>query len=368
MARLVSLVRLSIYSAIARLRSHYGLDEGDVEQLVFSGNTVMLHLMFGIDPAPLGVFPYKLSRHDFENITAANIDFYGPGCGGAPAPSVLGLPVVSAYLGGDFIGGVAFIEDAGFNSNYFFIDLGTNGEMAVCGKPGETYATSCAMGPALEGMNISSGMTADIGAIDHCAITDGVFTCHVIGDGEPTGVCGTGLIDALALFLSNGIIGSNGSFDKSKFKEETPIANPRGLRAITVLDEKRMVIAGDIAIGQKDIRNIQLARGASRAGAEILLKESGISPDSIRNVIIAGAFGEKLNIAHFKSLGFIPDFPHAEYVFLGNTSVKAAGRVCYDKVFYEYIKKRRDGIRTIELSVYPGFNDVFTRCLEFGQD
>jgi uncharacterized 2Fe-2S/4Fe-4S cluster protein (DUF4445 family) len=224
----------------------------------------------------------------------------------------------------------------------------------------DLFATSCAMGPALEGMNIAWGMTAEDGAIT--AVEDGPegLALRVMGSGGPVGISGTGLVDLTANLLKRGIIRPDGAFCKDLKPSDLP--SPLAIEEIEGMKALRL---GDIRFTQRDIRNLQLAKAASLAASRILLKESGTAEGSIQQVRIAGAFGEHLNLDNFKALGFLPDFPNALWQFLGNTSLKAAETACMDASFMNKASSLRDQVREVELAPRPGFEDEFIRCITF---
>jgi uncharacterized 2Fe-2S/4Fe-4S cluster protein (DUF4445 family) len=351
---LARVIRGAVAASIRAGLSESAMTPDDIGLVVVSGNTTMTHLFFDIDVRPLGAYPYTASELDYDRYATLEELL--------PAARIAALPSASAFLGGDLVGGLAITDLAGVRSNAFFIDIGTNGEMFLRDGTGTVHATSCAMGPALEGMNISSGMTADEGAINHFTVENGRLKPTVIGGGTPVGICGTGIIDALAIMLDNGVVRGNGAFDRAA-AEASPVFSGR----IETQNGTTACLLGDgIAITQKDIRNIQLARGASLAAARILLRDAAYEAERIEHVLVAGAFGENLDIENFRALGFLPDFPNARYRFLGNTSLAAAERACVDPGFLGMCRALRDAIHVVELSMRADFNDEFVDCLNFG--
>jgi len=353
--RISGYLRKEIFSSITAAIHHLNLKSQKLESIVFSGNTTMMYFLFGLDVVPLGIYPYHASFLDYENFSVSDTGFDLSGMS-----DIYALPSVSSFLGGDLTGGLAIVEDQEKDKNIFFIDIGTNGEMFLKKKDGSILAASCAMGPALEGMNISRGMTASEGAVSHLIIDNGLVDLSVIGDVDPVGICGTGIVDAIAEFLKNGIIDRKGAFSKDLEHQGTGITG-----AVYSHQQRSIFITENVSVSQKDIRNIQLAKGASLSASELLLKESKTEASGIQKVIIAGAFGENLNVDNFKMLGFLPEFPNAEYVFAGNTSLKAAERCCFEKEFRNFIKDVRNRVGFIELSDHPEFNDRFLLSLDF---
>jgi len=352
-ASLVRVIRQAVVSAVQTALHGRTVDAESTGLLVVSGNTTMTHLFFGLDVRPLGVFPYSARELDYVGMTPPE---------GLPASArVAALPSASGFIGGDLVGGLALTEESCAGRRVFFIDIGTNGEMFLRDRQGGAYAASCAMGPALEGMNISSGMTADEGAINHFTVSGGALAPEVIGGTEPVGVCGTGIIDALAIMLRESVVRGNGAFDRAAAETSGLFAG----RLDTADGVLSCRLAESVALTQKDIRNIQLAKGASLAAAQILLKEASCRAEDVDLVMIAGAFGENLNIDNFRSLGFLPDFPNAEYRFMGNTSLAAAERACINPAFIERCRELRDRLTVVELTSQSDFNDIFIECLNF---
>ncbi|MBN1531598.1 MAG: DUF4445 domain-containing protein [Spirochaetes bacterium] len=349
--RLVDLLRGEI-AAMAEYA--LSLTGGAIDSLAFSGNTVMTSYLLGLDVRPLGVYPYRAPQVDFsaESPVAIGLSMASPG----------GLqvnPAASAFLGGDLVGGLALLHGRGLRERIFFIDLGTNGEMFLSGADGEVSAASCAMGPALEGMSIHHGMTASEGAITRVTLAGDRLACGVLGGGTPVGISGTGIIDLLALLLRRGVIDRTGRFAGDAEREARALGmgwNAHG---------KALELPGGVLFTQRDVRSVQLAKGASLAAAAMLLRETGTPPDSVATVAIAGAFGEHMDIGNFRALGFLPDFPVAEYRFLGNTSLQSAERSCLDPGFHRTMTRLRNAIRVVELNELEGFNEAYIRALDF---
>jgi uncharacterized 2Fe-2S/4Fe-4S cluster protein (DUF4445 family) len=351
--KLVQLLRLRLQSAISDLLCTYRIPPGRFEKMALSGNTAMMHFLYGLEVEPLGLYPYKAQTLDYDTLP--------PPISGLPpdfSPSVMAFPSASAYLGGDLVGGLALCRFLGLTRNTLFLDMGTNGEMFLADGEGRIFATSCAMGPALEGMNISRGMTAETGAICRIGLESATVSCHVLGDCAPAGICGTGLIDAVALLLDTGILLPSGAFSA----QAPELASRIGLH-YEGTDPRTLYLAGGIGISQGDIRNFQLARTACLAACTMMLSEAGYAVDGMRDVVISGAFGEKLDIANFKRLGFLPPMPNAGYRFAGNTSLAAAEAACLDQEFYETAKTLRDEIKVLDLSADPRFFETFTSSL-----
>ena len=359
-----NLVQDAVLHTMSAALKDLGIPFGHIKRITFSGNTTMLYLLFGLDVSPLGMYPYRADHTDFADSEIAE----KPALTGSlkikrvfPDATISALPVLSGFLGGDLTGGLAVCHVKGFTKNAFFIDLGTNGELFLTDGRGRIFAASCAMGPALEGMNISCGMTADDGAITHVWVESSELRYSMMGNGSPRGISGTAVVDLLAIFLETGIIRRSGTF--SRDLENRRLPSPA--RCEYTSASKKIRLWGDIGVTQKDIRNVQLAKGASLAASRLLLGQAGSSSEDIERVFIAGALGRNLSMDNFKRLEFIPDFPNAEYHYLGNSSLMAAQEACLDETFITRAMELRDRAQEVNLSALPEFNKEFINALDF---
>jgi len=353
--KLTSLLRNQIIKLILQTLQRNNIKKDSLQEIAISGNSVMLYSFIGIDLEPLGKYPYPVSTKNFS--TYSNI--FKETFAGA---SFFALPILSAFLGGDLLGGLAYSIFNKMDKSVFFIDIGTNGEMFLIDNFGKIFATSCAMGPALEGMDISYGMTAGIGAINHFSLNkDGTIETFIIGEKKiAIGLTGTAIIDLIAILLKLGIINKEGKMLDTD--ENIPD------KFIYDYDDKKIYLDpdnSDICLTQKDIRNIQLAKGASYGASLILANQANIDRAKIKTVLIAGSFGEHLNIENFKKLKFILDFSNAEYKFLGNTSLAAAELAILEPEFKKLLTSLQKKVNILELSENTKFNDIFVDSLNF---
>ena len=348
--RIRKAVKTSMLSSLAAM----GLPTDHVDKIVISGNTTMLYLFFGLDVSPLGEHPYRAERRDLTGFSPADVDMEE-----FTDATIEALPILSAFVGGDAVGGFSLCYSGEFRKSTFFIDLGTNGEIVLVSPRGEICAASCAMGPALEGMNMTWGMSADDGAITHVRFEGGVWVYDMIGAGEPVGISGTALIDITALLLEYGGMNNRGSLVEPEFNLPAPaqIVAGEGGRSVRLW--------GRLSLSQSDLRNLQLAKGASLAASRLLLEASGCGAGEIEQVIIAGALGRHLDLDNFRRLGFIPDFPNAEYMIAGNTSVEAAALAFSDGGFLKRAGEMRDQMTEVPLAGRDDFMRVFIKSLNF---
>jgi uncharacterized 2Fe-2S/4Fe-4S cluster protein (DUF4445 family) len=271
-------------------------------------------------------------------------------------------PIISAYVGADITSGILVSRLDEAKETVLFIDIGTNGEMALV-KDGALAATSTAAGPAFEGMNILCGMRASKGAVESFAIAaDGSFSFEVMGDAEPTGICGSGLLDIAGELVRVGVIGPNGRFvpPESGTYSNTLKACLRERDGKTAF-----FLTPNVYLAQKDIRQIQLAKSAIRSGIEMLLAYFKLSAEHIESVEIAGSFGFHLNETSLISLGLLPEVFSGRVRFTGNTSLSGAKAFLLNTGFREKMKGLVKKIETVELAKQDGFERTFIKYMSF---
>ncbi|MDO5707216.1 MAG: ASKHA domain-containing protein [Andreesenia angusta] len=320
-----------------------------IKNIVFSANTTMLHILAGENPYPLSIHPYKPVFLESRKMSAK--DLFGDR---KKKYDIYFLPSASAYIGSDIVSGIYSTNFYNSNTPSLFIDIGTNGEI-VMNIDGNLKAVSTSAGPALEGMNIDCGSRAIEGAIERFHIdTDKSFKIESINSSDPKSICGSGIIDIIAEFLRNGIIEASGRFNKNM--DEVFLKN---------LKDKKFYITDEIYISQKDIRQVQLAKGAIAAGIKILLNEYGKNINSIENIIIAGSFGYHINKDNMVFIGLIPKEYTGEIEVVGNSSVNGAIEACKDPDIINQMDEIAKKIDVLELSLRDDFQDYFVREMSF---
>jgi uncharacterized 2Fe-2S/4Fe-4S cluster protein (DUF4445 family) len=309
----------------------------------------MLHLFAGINPHSIAKAPYRSVFLNKVDIDAKDIEIEINQNG-----IVTLLPSVSSYVGADILAGVAATDFHRKEHSSIFIDIGTNGEIVVI-SGGNLAATSTAAGPALEGMNISCGCRAEEGAIDTFSIDESYsISFTTIGGAPSKGICGSGLIDVVASMVKREIVLPNGRFNSNLSPE---IENR--------LKDKKFYITKDIFISQRDIRQIQLAKGAIAAGVSMLLSELNISIEEVQEVVIAGAFGYHINPDNIKVIGLIPKGFNGDITFVGNSSIEGARLALINKEVIKTIENFKQYINVLELSTKDSFQDYFVKALSF---
>ena len=335
-------------AAKAKINRHH------VYEIVFSGNTCMLHLATRVNPASLGKYPYLPALYGHDQVHAAD-----HGLQASPLAGIYLPPIISAYVGPDITSGILAAQLTELAGISLFIDIGTNGEMALS-KDGSLSVTSTAAGPAFEGMNIACGMRAAAGAIETFAITDDVLKMNTIG-GEPAlGICGSGLIDIVGELVSHGIIGKNGKIRDGNL--------PERLAKQLIKREGKTVfsLSENVYISQKDIRQVQLAKGAIRAGVEALLINQDVTAQEVDCVFIAGSFGYHLNPDSLIHIGLLPQSFRNKIQFLGNTSKSGGQAFLLNQFVRGRMAEAVKEIHVIELATVNNFDRLFAKCLEFG--
>jgi uncharacterized 2Fe-2S/4Fe-4S cluster protein (DUF4445 family) len=332
-----------------------GIDCEQIYEAVFSGNTCMLHLAAGVDPAPLGKHPFIPTLTGNSHLAASAL-----GLAIAPSGLVYLPPVISAYVGADISAGILAAGLAELPGVTLFIDIGTNGELALAVN-GRLTASATAAGPAFEGMNISCGMRAAVGAVERVTIgTTGELDIAVIGAGEPSGICGSGLMDLVAELVEHGIIGKNG-----RFGTPAGLAAPLAARLDGEGSKAAFRINDTVALTQKDVRQVQLAKGAIRAGIEMLLREEGLKPEHLDRVYIAGSFGYHLREQSLTTLGLLPPEAAGKVAFLGNTSRSGGEMLLVDHRLRGGLKTLVDQVSVVDLAGNPAFERVFMEAMGF---
>ncbi len=292
---LQTLVRKQIGRLTKELLAAASSTACEVESVVLVGNTVMHHLFCGISLEPLSHYPFEPVSPGLQVFEAAQLGWKLPG-----NPKVRFLPCLGSFVGSDILAGLLATNLHQSERLAALIDLGTNGEIVV-GNRERMLCASTAAGPAFEGARISMGMRAATGAISEVRLRDGRLECHVLGNVAPRGICGSGLVDAIAAGLDLGWVSPKGR-----------LANGESLS-----------LAGPVSLNQWDVRELQLAKGAIAAGLRILLEQWGAKQDDLDQVFLAGAFGNYINYASARRIGLL-DFPADKVRPAGNTALLGA--------------------------------------------
>lgn len=356
-AELARVVREGLNNLIIALAFQAGVSQEQIVEACIVGNTAMTHLLLDLPVHQLSVSPFVAATSTALDVKARDLQLEM-----AAGAYVHVLPCVGGFVGADH---VAMILGSDLDRKPYVavgVDIGTNTEIALL-KPNEKTLTSasCASGPAFEGAHIRDGMRASTGAIEAVKITAAGVQIKTIDDAPPVGVCGSGIVDAIAEMYRSGVINNRGRINR-----EAPGVrkNEKGYEFILAPAE----ISGtgrDIVITQADVNEIQLAKGAIASGLETLMAATGTAPEEIQEVIVAGAFGSYLNLDSALAIGLLPRLPNAKYVQVGNAAGVGA------KMALLSLKERRRAQQImqrtgyIELTTQPDFNSRFAMSMLF---
>jgi uncharacterized 2Fe-2S/4Fe-4S cluster protein (DUF4445 family) len=279
-----------------------------------------------------------------------------------PKGNVHTVENIAGFVGGDTVAVALATDIASAEELTLAVDIGTNGEI-VLGTKDKLYAASCAAGPAFEGARIKCGSRAVEGAIEAVVINGGDIDLDVIGDGHPNSICGSGLIDAVAVMLELGIIDNTGRFAKP---EGLPPAIAARLAEVEG-QEAFILAAGEPAVflTQKDIRETQLAKAAIRAGIKLLQKKLGVEDDQIICVYLAGAFGNYISPANARRVGLLPDIPLERIQSIGNAAVVGAQMTLISNHSRKAAADIAKKIQYVEIAHEADFQDVYADCIFF---
>ncbi|MTK10777.1 MAG: DUF4445 domain-containing protein [Clostridiaceae bacterium] len=349
----------SINEMIEDICNKSKVDRRNIYEISIAANCTMMHFLLGIDAISIGMSPYAPVFVKAKNILARDI-----GLKAAPGARLYCLPSVSAYIGADIVAGAYVCQLHKAKENVLFIDIGTNGEI-VLSNHGKLLSCSCAAGPALEGMNISSGMRAAEGAIEDVKITESGIGLKVIGEQKPIGICGSGILAAVKELIRTGLVKKDGAFIKKEKLEESDYRYD-----MIQLDGKKreFILNGapeQLLITQDDIRQVQLAKGAILSGFYALLKKANIDMNQLDKVVIAGQFGAHLPADSLVGIGILPEEIRDRLVYVGNSSKTGAYMALMSAEVKQQIEELAHQIDYMELGASEGYERLFAQCLIF---
>jgi uncharacterized 2Fe-2S/4Fe-4S cluster protein (DUF4445 family) len=367
--KLQNLARETLAELAQAVCAQGGVEPHEVYEVAVAGNATMTHLVLGIDPEPLGMAPFIMATRLYPEVLAADL-----GLGGVvhPRARAVVFPAFGAYVGGDITAGLlasGMDRDARVR---LFVDIGTNCEI-VLGNRDWLLATAAPAGPAFEGAAIRCGMRAADGAIEVVTMTPDELTLKVIGDVEPQGLCGSGLVDAVTGLVKVGLLDSSGRFVR---QDQAATLAPGLAGRLTTIGKERVFVLhwrgpeGSVAedsiyLSQRDVRELQFAKAAIATGWQILLEEAGLEAADVKQVLLAGSFGSYLSPASAIRIGLVPKVPVMRVVSAGNVAGEGA------KMALLSLRERAGGlalleeVRYVELSDRADFNDRFVDQLPF---
>ncbi len=347
---------LTINQLIVELLSQSDISSDDIHLAMVAGNTTMTHLFLELTPRYIRLEPYIPLASFVPLVKAEEL-----GLKINPAAQVACFPSVASYVGGDIVSGALITNMAKREEITLLIDIGTNGEM-VLGNEDWLISVSCSAGPAFEGGGITFGMRAMKGAIEHVSIDPETFEVEVttIGNVKATGICGSGLIDCLAKFHRAGIIDRAGKL-QADINTSRMRQGDDGWEFVLVWSDE--ADSADIVVTENDIKNLMRAKGAVYAGIRSMLKAVQLEEEMIDKVLIAGGFGNYINIRDAVAIGLFPDLPPEKYTFIGNSSVKGARLALLSQEAYSEAQELGKKITYLELSNGNDFMDEFVSAL-----
>jgi uncharacterized 2Fe-2S/4Fe-4S cluster protein (DUF4445 family) len=364
--RLAALARQGLHQLAEEVCSDGGVELTEVYEIALAGNATMTHIVLGIDPEPLGVAPFVMTARIFEDIRASDI-----GVRVHPGARAYLFPSLGAYVGGDIMAGALASGMDRDKRTRLFIDVGTNCEI-VLSHGDRLLATAAPAGPAFEGAAIRCGMRAAPGAIEGVKISDEDVSLQVIGDVEPVGLCGSGLVDAVAALVQAGLLDASGRL----LDADTAATTRPGLagRLAKVGEERVFVLhwatepgdmSGAIYLSQRDVRELQFAKAAIATGWRLLIEEVGLAASDIQQVLLAGSFGSYLAPASAVRIGLVPDIPTLRIVSAGNVAGEGAKMALLSVRERVAARALLEEVHYVELSDRPDFNDRFVDQLSF---
>ena len=347
----------TINDLVTTLTAEAGVSAEQIVDAVVVGNTAMHHIFCGLDVRQLGEAPFISAVDQALNLPARDL-----GLALAPGAKVYLPPNIAGYVGADHIAMLMASDIWQQGETAVAIDIGTNTEVTLI-HDGEMLSCSCASGPAFEGAHITDGMRASPGAIERVRMIDNALMVQTIGDRPAVGLCGSGILDAVAVMSGSGMLDRRGAFVR-----EHP------LTTIGADNQPRFVLANAatsahgraVTINRRDVAEIQLAKAAIRAGIELLLENAAIRPEQIDHFIIAGAFGTYIDIDSALAIGMFPTLPLDHFTQIGN----AAGMGAYQLLVSSAERHKAEAIAKqidyIELTTHSGFQDMFVRQMTLG--
>ena len=358
LVKLQQLVVSAINNVIRDLAEKVKIDQRDIYEIAIVGNTVMHHLFFGIQPSFIARSPYvPVISRSFKckaKEIGVEINRYG---------YVYSHPVIRAYVGADAVANILATQMYKIDELVLTIDIGTNTEVLL-GNSEIILAASAPAGPAFEGVGITYGMRAVLGAIGSIRVNNLDVEYETIGGAKPRGICGTGLIDLVAELYRNGIIDYLGRFTAINHPR---VHRERGLHRFIVVPAEESATGAEIYVTLRDIETILLAIAAIKAAWTILSRRLGVDPLEIKRIYVAGSFGARLNVDNAIEVGLLPPISKEKIIFVGESAIVGA------KIALKSSEARREiegivenKIKYVELSADPEFREVYVKSIRIG--
>jgi len=325
----------------------------------------MNHIFLKFPVSQLGRAPYNAFSTEAKDSPPEQLPLH---C--SPAANIHTPANIAGFVGSDTTAVALATDINSAEEMTLIVDIGTNGEI-VLGTRDRLYAASCAAGPAFEGARITCGSRATAGAIETVLINNDDIDMDVIGDCPPRSICGSGLIDALAVLLDLGLVDNTGRFvERQKLRDDL---SPAILSRLTehnnqpafVLAQSMDTDEPKIILTQKDVRQIQLAKAAIRAGIKLLQKKLGLDDSDIKHIFLAGAFGNYIRAESALRIGLLPLVPQESIYFVGNAAASGAQMILLSRQWRQLAVELAERIEYVEIAHEPDFTDVYADCMSF---
>lgn len=339
---------------IERTTKAAGRTADQVTLVTLAGNTVMHHILLGLPLGQLVRAPYAPFSREKRVLCARLLHLNVH-----PEAMLLIPPVIGGFVGADTVACLSASAFDEIESSTLLVDIGTNGEL-VCTDGLRRVCCSTAAGPAFEGANLSCGMRAEGGAVDHAWMRDGQFFFSTIGGAPARGICGSGLIDLVALLVGLGTIDGTGRFCADAPLSDRLFSLPDGMRAFEVANKEHLVM-----LSQKDVRELQLGKAAIRAGIQVLLDSLSLQEDQIERVLLAGAFGSHLSPDALCDIGLFPESFRGKVESIGNAAGEGAKLYARNYVLFEASERLAKETAYIELTLSPAFSEYYIDAMSF---
>jgi uncharacterized 2Fe-2S/4Fe-4S cluster protein (DUF4445 family) len=352
---------------IAELAEQSGVLPKWIYKVVVVGNTCMHHLLLGIDPSHVGLAPYApVMRHPLT-LAARELHLRVH-----PEARVCLLPLVAGFVGADAVAVALATRIHDTPETRIAVDIGTNGEVLL-GSRERLWACSAPAGPALEGAQIRHGMRGALGAIDRVWLDGSDLRVHTIGEAPAQGICGSGILDAVATLLDAGVLDWTGLIDVEGRERA-----PAGLRErVRVRGEERLVVLAregeggatrEIVLTQEDVRQVQLCKGAIASGVQMLQRIAGVKAPDVAEVMLAGGFGNYLSIRSALRIGLIPAVAESRIRYVGNAAIRGAQLALMSEPERRRTEEIARRIEHVSLAAHPDFEDVFVGAMNFPRE
>ena len=344
-----------VVGAVDRLAGELYTEPAAIADCVVVGNTAMHHLFAGLPVRQLGEAPYVAAVSGALEIHAADV-----GLGFAPGATLYIPPLIAGYVGADHVAVLLATRTDQATGTVLALDIGTNTEISLT-HGGRLWTCSTASGPAFEGVHISAGMRAAPGAIERVHYRDGSFFVQTVDDRPAIGICGSGILDAVAEALRAGIIDARGALTRS----HPAVAQKDGQAACVIVPAALAGHRRDVAFTRADVGEIQLAKAAIRAGTDLLLAAAGIGISDLDRVVVAGAFGTYLDVRSAIRIGLLPDIPAERFRQVGNAAGAGAKQLLLSRMRRRAAVEVARRAQYLELTTHPAFADAFTEATKF---